>query len=741
MDAPRLELEAFLTGKQVTVARKLEPRDLDDLLRILPRRYVVPGPLRAISTLHEGEDVSVIATVQDARHRRMRTRAGSILEAVISDGTDSLALTFFLAKDHLVAWHEGRLRPGRRILVKGVVSHQRSGRRSDHGDGAQIVHPAYELIDEEGISLEDAMAPRPIYPLRKKASQAAMQDVFRTAVEHADLLVPAIPDRIRRTEDLLPLAEALRRLHLPRRPEDPEQGRATLLFEEALILQTIFAQRRARDAHTPAPPLPGGGRLAALLDGRLPFDLTPGQIEVGEELGEHLSRSYPTNVLLQGEVGSGKTVVALRAMVRAVDAGHQAVLLAPTEVLAEQHHRSIETLLGELGRAGRLDGHPEATSVRLLTGSSSTAERRRTMLDITSGAAGIVIGTHALLHEQVEFASLALVIIDEQQRFGVDHRRRLRAKGPEGGSPHVIVMTATPIPRTKALAEFGDLDVLSLRDVPPGRPGITSYEVPEILERWERRMWHRAAEEIEAGRQVFVVCPHIDEDEQEPAPPPPDLWDGDRREEDLGFPDFPPRGVHQVAERLRRRPELASARIGVLHGRLGAEEKQQAMQAFLDRELDILVSTTVIEVGVDVPNASVMIVLDAEHFGVSQLHQLRGRVGRGMHPGIAFFATRADPGSPRTAHLQQVARTQDGFALAELDLRHRGSGDLIGDEQSGLGRTMRYLRLSQHAELIDHARQIALEIIAVDPQLDHDPGLARAIAQRLAEADPDVERS
>src|SRR5690606_10967679 len=355
------------------------------------------------------------------------------------------------------------------------------------------------------------------------------------------------------------------------------RGLDHLRFEEAFVLQSIFARRRAQDERTPAPALRAEGPLQQLFEARLPFTLTDGQLGIGAEIETRIGRDHPTSVLLQGDVGSGKTVIALRARRRAVDSGHQAALLAPTEVLAEQHHRTLTELLGELARGGQLDGHPEATRVRLLTGSQRTAGRRETLLDVTSGQAGIVVGTHALLTEGVEFASLGLVVIDEQHRFGVDHRRRLRAKGPAGMSPHVVVMTATPIPRTAALATVGDLDVLILRESPGRRSGMETFVVHEKLPAWEKRMWQRAGEEIAAGRQVFVVRARIDDDDAVSDAPAPTLLDEDGAEKTP--PLEPARGVTQTAQRLAARPELAGARIGVLHGRMSAEEKQETMAA------------------------------------------------------------------------------------------------------------------------------------------------------------------
>src|SRR5699024_7360972 len=324
-------------------------------------------------------------------------------------------------------------------------------------------------------------------------------------LEFAGSLSRPVPEDVLARRGLPPLEQAVRLVHTPLTVEDTRRGMAHLRFEEAFILQAIFAQRRDQDERTPAPVLAAEGPWQGLFEERLPCALTAGQREIGTKLEERIGNGHPTSVLLQGDVGSGKTVVALRAMLRAVDSGHQAALLAPTEVLAEQHHRTPLTLLGDLARAGHLDGHEHAPRVRLLPGSQRTGGRGETLLDVTSGQAGIVVGTHALLTDSVEFASLGLVVIDEQHRFGVVHRRRLRTKGPAGQSPHVIVMTATPIPRTAALATVGDLDVLSLRENPGLRAGVTSFVVHEELPRWEQRMWQRAAEEIAAGRQVFVV--------------------------------------------------------------------------------------------------------------------------------------------------------------------------------------------------------------------------------------------
>ena len=726
-----MPLKELLSSKESKAMASFGVYDLDTMMRFAPRRYVVPAPLRSLHEVNEGEAVSAVVSVVSVRDRAMRSRRGFVLEVTVSDGIEDMPLTFFLTKPHHVQWHRSRLPLGALITVHGTVGYD------DYRESLQITHPDYETIEDTDEGRAWAQRPRPIYPLRQNIALATMRSAVEKGLEFADSLARPVPDEVIARRGLPQLAEATRLVHTPLTVEDTRRGMAHLRYEEAFILQAIFAQRRAQDERTPAPVLSAEGPLQPLLDQRLPFTLTDGQRDIGAMIQERIGRGHPTSVLLQGDVGSGKTVVALRAMLRAVDSGHQAALLAPTEVLAEQHHRTLMTLLGDLARAGQLDGHAAATRVRLLTGSQRTAGRRETLLDVTSGQAGIVVGTHALLAEKVQFASLGLVVIDEQHRFGVDHRRRLRAKGPAGQSPHVIVMTATPIPRTAALATVGDLDVLTLDESPGQRAGVTSFVVHEKLPKWEQRMWQRAAEEIAAGRQVFVVCARIDEEEAD-APAPPILDENGKE----GPPSLDPaRGVLQTALRLTERPELTGARLGILHGRLTGEEKQEVMGQMVRGEIDVLVSTTVIEVGVDVPNASVMIILDAERFGVSQLHQLRGRVGRGEHAGIAFFDTSGVPGKEHSTHLRAIAETTDGFELAELDLRRRGAGDLVGEEQSGLQRTLKHLDVIRDARAIEQAREDAFAVVAADPELTTHPVLAGAIEDRLRDADPDVERS
>ena len=461
---------------------------------------------------------------------------------------------------------------------------------------------------------------------------------------------------------------------------------------------------------------------------------------MGTVIGADLARDHPMHRLLQGEVGSGKTIVAVRAMLQVIDAGGQAALLAPTEVLAQQHYRSVTDLLGPLGQAGRLGGADVATRVALLTGSQPAAARREALLDAASGAAGIVIGTHALLTEHVQFADLGLVVIDEQHRFGVEQRDALREKAQDA-RPHVLVMTATPIPRTVAMTVFGDLDVSTLSELPRGRSPIATHVVPAVEKpNYLDRAWQRVREEAEKGSQAYVVCPRIG-GEDGPAssqradsadPAAAEAYAGALFDEDDVAPGRPPLAVLDVAPALAEGP-LAGLRLQVLHGRLPTDEKDKAMRAFADGSADVLVATTVVEVGVDVPNATVMVIMDADRFGVSQLHQLRGRVGRGSEPGLCLLVTEAPGDSKARDRIGAVAATLDGFQLARLDLEQRREGDVLGAAQAGRKKSLKLLSVLADEALIGTARQEATALVDADPGLAAHPALAAAIAAALDE--------
>ncbi len=546
-----------------------------------------------------------------------------------------------------------------------------------------------------------------------------------------------LPEQLRERYGLCGRAEAIRAIHRPLDWADRDRARQRLKWDEAFTLQAALAQRRMAAAALPAMPRPhADGGVADEFDARLPFTLTAGQVAVGQTIATDLACAYPMHRLLQGEVGSGKTVIAIRAMLQVVDAGGQAALLAPTEVLAQQHYRSVTGMLGPLAQRGQLGAADHATGVALLTGSSGAAARRSALSDVFTGDAGIVIGTHALLEEQVQFADLGLVVIDEQHRFGVEQRDALRAKAADN-RPHVLVMTATPIPRTVAMTVYGDLETSTLTELPAGRSVIATHVVPAADKpHFLERAWARVKEEAGRGRQAYVVCPRIGDgpDTDEAGYP-----DGDDFA-DVDVAGGIPRGVVlgrrqplsvlDVAATLDAGP-LAGLRLGILYGRLHPDEKDRVMRAFSAGEIDVLVATTVIEVGVDVPNATAMVIMDAERFGVSQLHQLRGRVGRGTAPGLCLLVTEAPPGSPSRERLDAVAATLDGFELSRLDLQQRREGDVLGAAQAGRRSSLKLLQLLADEELIGQARQEATAIVSADPDLARHPALREAIEDLL----------
>jgi ATP-dependent DNA helicase RecG len=703
-----------------TAAKEFEKargiRTVGDLLAFWPRRYRTREADLGAAT--PGKFLVGVAEVKSAGVRRMQRRKGSMLEAVITDGRHELDVTFFRPYPHANV-----LVPGARGIFAGTVSR--------YGQRLQLTHPGYTMLDD--FDAGDRKDLIPIYRRVGKLHTWTVTESVRRVLDVLDEVPDAIPDEVRRRRGLVARTEALRGIHTPDSWAEVEQARRRLRYEEAFVLQTTLAQRRraaAADSTRARAGRPGG--LRAAFDDRLPFELTAGQREVGETVAAELAREVPMHRLLQGEVGSGKTVVALRAMLQAVDSGGQAALLAPTEVLAAQHHATITRMLGDLAMGGMLGGAAEGTRVALLTGSRSTAERRKALLDAASGDAGIVVGTHALLQENVDFRDLALVVVDEQHRFGVEQRDALRGKGAT--PPHVLVMTATPIPRTVAMTVFGDLETSTLRELPAGRAPITTHVVPEERPGWLARAWARVAEEVAAGRQAYVVCPRIGDDDEPDADaviPDGDEQDDDGGEDDGGqAPGRPLKSVVALREELGAEPSLAGLRLDVLHGRLPAEDKDAVMDRFQRGETDVLVSTTVVEVGVDVPNASVMVVMDADRFGVSQLHQLRGRIGRGGHPGLCLLVTGADAG-PARERLDAVAATTDGFDLARLDLAQRREGDILGAAQHGRRTQLEFLHILDDEDVIEQAREDAFALVASDPDLEEHPVLAAAVQARV----------
>jgi ATP-dependent DNA helicase RecG len=739
---------AQVLGKKAsdTFEKVLDLRTVGDLLRHYPRRYYTRGDLTPLDSLSEGDHVTVLARVATVSvigahvpGQRPKAPPGrgpkQRLEVIVTDGTGKLQLTFFAG----VGFHAKQLPQGTLALFAGTVSSFR-GRR-------QLVQPEYELLpvaaaDERlttELAEEFAKELIPVYPASAKLTSWTISRHIDAILETLDAGEDPLPAEVRAKHDLWPRELAIRAIHRPTDRDDLRQARKRLKWDEAFTMQAALAQRRHAALAMPAVPRPPAeDGIAAAFDRRLPFSLTEGQRSVGEVIAHDLACAYPMNRLLQGEVGSGKTVVAVRAMLQVVDAGGQAALLAPTEVLAQQHYRSITALLGPLGAAGQLGSGQlgageQATRVALLTGSTGVRARRSALSDVFTGDAGILIGTHALLEDQVQFADLGLVVIDEQHRFGVEQRDALREKAA-GSRPHVLVMTATPIPRTVAMTVFGDLEVSTLSELPAGRSPIATHVVP-AAERphYLDRAWQRVREEVVAGRQAYVVCPRIgDADDDGDGADTPDP--GADTPDPGADPEArrPPLAVLAVAPELTEGP-LAGLRVGIMHGRLVPDEKDRVMTAFAAGELDVLVSTTVIEVGVDVPNATVMVVMDAERFGVSQLHQLRGRVGRGRNPGLCLLVTEAPPASPARERLDAVAATGDGFQLSRLDLQQRREGDVLGSAQAGRRSSLKLLRLLADEDLIATAREEAATLVSADPKLSGHQALKEAIDDFLGD--------
>lgn len=716
LTTPLKEVLGLATAKALDKA--FEIRTVEDLLRHFPRRYAQRGELTDMAGLKVDEHVTIMADVMSVTHRSMRARKGDLLEVLVTDGTGSLKLTFFNQK-----WRERDLKVGRRGLFSGKVTVFQNSR--------QLAHPTYVLVptdtepDPEAVAAF-ARALIPVYPATSSLSSWVIERSVDLVLDGLDPLIKdALPEKVRLEEQLLDLVAAFKAIHHPANLDEAREARRRFAYEEALVYQTILAQRRWDSEQSLAIARMGlaDGALA-VFDRNLPFQLTEGQHAVCQEIFEDVAQTHPMHRLLQGEVGSGKTVCALRAMLRVIDSGGQAVLLAPTEVLAQQHYRSIRAMLGELvsdeGLFGERAAH--ATEVALLTGSLNKASQRKALLDASSGAAGIVVGTHALLEDRVQFADLGLVVVDEQHRFGVEQRAALSAKSAEGTRPHVLVMTATPIPRTVAMTVFGDLDISTLSQLPAGRAPITTHVVPAAEKpQFLERAWQRVREEVAAGRQVYVVAPRITATVED------DVADETITSEESARPMST---VEDLFQQLTQGP-LFGLRVAQLHGRLAADVKDDVMQSFAAGGVDVLIATTVIEVGVDVHNATAMVIMDADRFGVSQLHQLRGRVGRGGLPGLCLLVTYSDADSPARARLDAVAATVDGFELSRVDLEQRREGDVLGEAQSGKRSSLRVLNVLRDEDVIARARAAALDIIAADNQLVEHPALARRIAQTM----------
>ncbi|WP_342228647.1 ATP-dependent DNA helicase RecG [Mycobacterium avium subsp. hominissuis] len=704
-------------------------RTVNDLLRHYPRSYTEGASRWGADDERPpaGEHITIIDTITETKTWPMKKTPKKLCHRItLGAGRNKVTATFFNAN-----YLKKGLTEGTKVMLSGEVGFFKNV--------MQLTHPAFLILDSpdgrnkgtrslmnianaSGASGEEVLDAYerhffPIYPASTKMQSWDIFSCVRLVLDVLDPVPDPLPEPLRAKFDLVCEDQALRDIHLAESEARRQRARERLTFDEAVGLQWALVARRhgeLSESGPPAPPRPDG--LAAELLRRLPFELTAGQREVLDVLSDGLASTRPLNRLLQGEVGSGKTIVSVLAMLQMVDAGYQCALLAPTEVLAAQHLRSIRDVLGPLAMAGQLGGADNATRLALLSGSMTAAQKKQVRDEVAGGQVGIVVGTHALLQDAVEFHNLGMVVVDEQHRFGVEQRDRLRAKARPGVTPHLLVMTATPIPRTVALTVYGDLETSTLRELPRGRQPITSNVIfVKDKPAWLGRAWRRIGEEVAAGRQAYVVAARIDESDDDGA-----------ADQNAKAPET----AEGLYARLRSQ-ELAQLRLGLMHGRLSAEEKDAVMAAFRAGDIDVLVCTTVIEVGVDVPNATVMLVMDADRFGISQLHQLRGRIGRGEHPSLCLFASWAAPDSPAGRRLTAVAETMDGFALADLDLKERREGDVLGRNQSGRAVTLRLLSLADHQEYIEAARDFCVQAYAGNR---FDPGLS-LLAARFTDTD------
>ncbi len=667
LDSPVIKLSG-VGPRNAERLKKLGVMTIRDLLYLFPRRYVDYSNLKTINRLRYGEEVTIIGNVWDVSVREARSGL-TVVSCLLADGTGVIEISWF-NQPHIAQ----QIRPGKQIVVSGRVD-EFMGRLT-------MTSPEWEPLDKELVSTGRIV---PIYPLTKGLSPRWLRRLMlRTTRYWAEKVPDPLPERIREERKFLPLGVALAQIHFPDSQEALREARRRLAFDELLLLQLGVMRQKFAWQSNPGRTIRVEPGFVEQIISSLPFELTGAQRRALQEILDDLARDRPMSRLLQGEVGSGKTVVAFIAMLVTVAAGYQAAMMAPTEILAEQHYLTMTSLLEKMDLKHPVTGKPFSPRIRLLIGSTKPSEKKQIQEEIASGEVDIIVGTHTLIQEGVQFANLALAIIDEQHRFGVRQRASLRQKGY---FPHVLVMSATPIPRTLALTIYGDLDISVLDEMPPGRQGVKTYLITP-LER--ERAYRFIRSQIERGRQAFIIYPVIEESESVDAP-------------------------SAVAEYERLRKEVfPDLKLGLLHGRMKGEEKEKVMEAFRDGEIQILVSTAVVEVGVDIPNATVMMVEGAHRFGLAQLHQFRGRVGRGSEPGYCILV--ADSESPEAFERLKIVETiQDGFQLAEKDLEMRGPGEFLGTRQSGLPE-LKLARLTD-LRMLTEAREVAMEIFREDPEL------------------------
>lgn len=686
---------ARLKGVGEAKQRALHEYGISDVLELLmtyPRRWVDRTNQQRVADAALGEEVLLVVEVRGVEERQMRNRR-KMVNVRVGDGTGTLRITFFNQP-----WRARQLTVGLVVAIHGKVE--------DYRGSLQMTNPVVDLIGDRTGRIV------PIYPQSEKVrittwELAALVDQALRRCESRGLADPlSIADQERL--GLIGRFEALKSIHGPDSMADATAARRRLAFDELLRVQVELV-RRKRELERTSQGIEHvvGGELVERFVGALPFPLTMAQRRAIDEIANDMASPQPMHRLLQGDVGAGKTIVAVAALLNAVSGGHQGALMAPTEVLAEQHGSGVKALLDGLVvvDGDNLFGE-RPLRVELLTNRVTGQDRREVLAGLADGSVDIVIGTHALIQEGVEFGSLGAVVVDEQHRFGVEQRAALRAKS-DGVVPDLLVMTATPIPRTAAMTVYGDLEVSALDELPPGRTPIATHWAAGPLS--EANVWASVRDEVETGRQAYVVCPLIEESE-----------------------NLEVASAEETFEQLAA-GELSNVRVGLLHGRMSSAEKEATMEAFRARELDVLVATTVIEVGVDVPNATVMVVLDADRFGIAQLHQLRGRVGRGEHASTCWLMTTSEDANPR---IEALVASTDGFELAEIDLELRGEGTLMSSAQKGRS-DLRLASLRRDRELIEQAREVAFRIIDDDPELAQSNVLRSEITLLLSEREGD----
>ena len=686
---------ARLKGVGEAKQRALHEYGISDVLELLmtyPRRWVDRTNQQRVADAALGEEALLVVEVRGVEERQMRNRR-KMVNVRVGDGTGTLRITFFNQP-----WRARQLTVGLVVAIHGKVE--------DYRGSLQMTNPVVDLIGDRTGRIV------PIYPQSEKVrittwELAALVDQALRRCESRGLADPlSIADQERL--GLIGRFEALKSIHGPDSMADATAARRRLAFDELLRVQVELV-RRKRELERSSQGIEHvvGGELVERFVGALPFPLTAAQRRAIDEIATDMASPQPMHRLLQGDVGAGKTIVAVAALLNAVSGGHQGALMAPTEVLAEQHGSGVKALLDGLVvvDGDNLFGE-RPLRVELLTNRVTGQDRREVLAGLADGSVDIVIGTHALIQEGVEFGSLGAVVVDEQHRFGVEQRAALRAKS-DGVVPDLLVMTATPIPRTAAMTVYGDLEVSALDELPPGRTPIATHWAAGPLS--EANVWASVRDEVETGRQAYVVCPLIEESE-----------------------NLEVASAEETFEQLAA-GELSSVRVGLLHGRMSSAEKEATMEAFRARELDVLVATTVIEVGVDVPNATVMVVLDADRFGIAQLHQLRGRVGRGEHASTCWLMTTSEDANPR---IEALVASTDGFELAEIDLELRGEGTLMSSAQKGRS-DLRLASLRRDRELIEQAREVAFRIIDDDPELAQSDVLRSEITLLLSEREGD----